>query len=140
MWKQISSEGSRLYDNCRDKKDGQALVVLLFYMIIAITLSTTAVAVLLSNSLSVTRNEEGGHALEIAEAGAENALIRLMRTTDYSGETLTVGGGNATVTVGGDSSTKIATSTGVVGDFSRTIQVTAGIDNGVLTVRSWEEL
>jgi hypothetical protein len=134
------SESNVLHTDSCNKQDGQALVVLLFYMIIAITLSTTAVAVLLSNSLSVTRNEEGVHALEIAEAGAENALIRLMRATDYSGEILTVGGGNATVTVGGDNFIKIATSTGVVGDFSRTVQVTAGVDNGVLTVLSWEEL
>jgi hypothetical protein len=122
------------------KSNGQALVVLLFYMIIAITLSTTAIAVVLSNSLSVTRNEEGAHALEIAEAGAENALIRLMRTINYTGETLTVDGGSATVTVGGDANIKIATSSGVVGSFSRTIQVTASMTNGVLSVISWQEL
>jgi hypothetical protein len=121
-------------------ESGQALVVLLFYMIIAITLSTTAVAVVLSNSVSVTRNEEGAHALEIAEAGAENALIRLMRTTNYTGETLTVGDGSATVTVGGTSTQKIATSSGVVGSFTRTVQVTASMVNGVLTVTSWQEL
>jgi hypothetical protein len=124
----------------RKTESGQALVVLLFYMIIAITLSTTAVAVVLSNSLSVTRNEEGAHALEIAEAGAENALIRLMRTTGYTGETLTVGGGSATVTVGGDATMKIATSAGIVGDFTRTIQVTASMINGVLLITSWIEL
>jgi hypothetical protein len=129
-----------IYIPHNNSQAGQALVVLLFYMIIAITLSTTAVAVVLSNSLSVTRNEEGAHALEIAEAGAENALIRLMRTTNYPGETLTVAGGNATVTVGGDNTTKIATSSGVVGDFTRTVQVTASIINGVLTVTSWQEL
>jgi biopolymer transport protein ExbD len=119
---------------------GQALVVLLFYMIVAITLSTTAVAVVLSNSLSVTRNEEGAHALELAEAGAENALIRLMRTTSYTGEVLTINGGSATVTVSGDNNAKIATSSGVVGSFSRTIQVTASMANGVLSVTSWQEL
>jgi hypothetical protein len=118
---------------------GQALVVLLFYMIIAITLSTTAVAVVLSNSLSVTKNEMNIRALEIAEAGAENALIRLLRNTGYTGEVLTVGDGNATVTVTGIN-TKIITSVGTISDSSRNIQVGVSMINGVLSITSWEEM
>jgi hypothetical protein len=118
---------------------GQALVVLLFYMIIAITLSTTAVAVILSNSLSVTRSEQNVRALEVAEAGAENALVRLIRATDYTGETLTVGDGSVTVTVSG-ADTKTITSVGTISTSSRTVQVGVAIVNGVLSVTSWSEL
>jgi len=120
-------------------RGGQALVVLLFYMIIAITLSTTAVAVMVSNSLSVTRSEQSAIAIEIAEAGAQNAVIRLLRATDYTGETLTVGGGSATVTVSGGN-TKTIISTGTIADFSRTVQVTVTLTGGVLSVTSWSEL
>lgn len=120
-------------------QSGQALVVLLFYMIIAITLATTAVAVVISNSLSVTQSEQGAHALEIAEAGAENGLIRLLRSTGYTGETLTVGEGSATVTVTGDN-TKTITSVGTVSGYSRSVQVMVSIINGVLTVTSWQEI
>jgi hypothetical protein len=118
---------------------GQALVILLFYMIIAITLSTTAVSVVLSNSMSVMREEQSIRALEIAEAGGENAFLRLVRDTGYAGETLTVGDGNATVTVTGDN-TKTILSTGVVGTFSRTIQAIVTIDNGIMTITSWTEV
>lgn len=120
-------------------KNGQALVVLLFYVIIAVTLSTTAVAVVVSNSLSVTRTEESGHALEIAEAGAENALLRLLRTPNYTGETLTVGGGNATVTITG-AADKIIVSKGSVSGFDRTIRVGVRFSDGVMTITSWEEI
>jgi hypothetical protein len=125
--------------DCNKKNKGQALVVLLFYMIIAITLSTTAVAVMVSNSLSVTRSEQNIQALEIAEAGAENALVRLLRVTGYTGETLTVGDGSVAVTVSGVN-TKTITSVGTIASFSRTIRVTATITNGVLAVTSWSEL
>jgi hypothetical protein len=118
---------------------GQALVVLLFFMIIAITLSTTAIAVVASNSLSVTRTEESTHALEIAEAGAQNALIRLIRNPNYTGETLTVNGGSATVVVTG-ASTKTILSTGVNGSFMRKIQVFASFSGGILSVTSWQEV
>lgn len=123
----------------KQSTSGQALVILLFYMIIAITLATTAVAVVVSDSLSITQSEQGAHALEVAEAGAENALIRLLRSTTYTGEILTVGSGSATVTVTGIN-TKTITSVGTIGGYSRTVQVTAALVNGVLSVTSWQEI
>jgi hypothetical protein len=120
-------------------QSGQALIVLLFFMIIAITLSTTAIAVVASNSLSVTSTEESTHALEIAEAGAQDGIIRLIRTPNFSGETLTVSGGSATVVVTG-TSTKTILSTGVNGSFTRKIQVTVLFANGILTVTGWQEV
>jgi len=117
---------------------GQALVVLLFYMIIAITLTTTAVAVIVSNSLSVTEAEEGNRALTVAEAGAENALLRLMRNTNYTGETLPMSDGSSVSTVSG-TMTKTIVSTGTIGGISRVVTVTVGINNGVLSVTSWQE-
>jgi len=120
-------------------QSGQALIVLLFFMIIAITLSTTAIAVVASNSLSVTNTEESTHALEIAEAGAQDGLIRLIRTPNFSGETLTVNGGSATVVVTG-SSMKTILSTGVNGNFTRKIQVTASFAGGILTITGWQEV
>jgi Tfp pilus assembly protein PilX len=57
------------------KQLGQALVVLLFYMVIAVTLVTTAVALTLSSSVNTMQEEEGNHALELAENGVENATV-----------------------------------------------------------------
>ena len=126
-------------DTKRKYSGGQALVVLLLYMIIAISLTTTAVAMGISNSLTTTQEEEANHALEVAESGTENAILRLLRDTQYLGETLTVAGGTATVTVSGDD-TKTITSVGTIGNFSRTLQVEVTFTDGVLTVTSWSEL
>jgi hypothetical protein len=118
---------------------GQALVVLLFFMIIAITLSTTAVAVMVSNSLSVTRSELSAQALEIAEGGAQNALLQLIRMIDYTGETISLGDGTATITVSGINP-KTIHSVGTISNISRTIQVIVTTTNGVSTITSWSEL
>ncbi len=118
---------------------GSALVVLLSYVVIGVTLITVAVALGISNALTTMQEEEGNHALEVAESGAENALLRLLRTPGYTGETLTVADGNATVIVNG-TTTKTITSTGLVGTFSRTVQVVADLDDGVLSLISWREL
>jgi len=120
-------------------RGGQALVVLLFYMIIAITLVTTAVAVVISNSSAVTKTESGIVAMDIAETGAENAIIQVLRNTNYQGETLTIGDGTAVSTVSG-TATKTITTVGSVYGSSRTVQVVASLVNGVLTVTSWQEL
>jgi Tfp pilus assembly protein PilX len=118
---------------------GQALVVLLFYMIIAITVTTTAIALAISNSISALKEEEGNHALEIAESGAENALLRLLRDNTYSGETVAIGNGSAQISIT-NGSTKTVTSVGTEGDFKRTIRVVAVITNGLLSIQSWSEM
>jgi hypothetical protein len=122
-----------------ESRGGQALVVLLFFMIIAITLSTTAVAVMVSNSLSVTRSELSARAIELAEGGAQNALVRLIRMTTYTGETMNLGDGTATITVSG-TNPKIIQSVGTIGEVSRIIQVVVTTTNGISTITSWTEL
>lgn len=74
----------------KQHQSGQALVALLFFVIIAMVISTTSVAVIVTNITSVTQTEHAHHALVIAEAGAENAIGQLLRNPSYSGETLLI--------------------------------------------------
>lgn len=114
------------------------LVALLSFMAVAITLTTAVTVVTLANSLTVSKYSLGQDALNIAEAGADNALLRLTRDPTYTGETLTVGTGTATITVSG-TSPKTITSVGQSGTFRRTIVVTATQTSNVLAVTSWVE-
>ena len=86
------------------------------------------------------REEEGGHALETAESGAENALLRLLRNPVYGGETMTTDNGFAYITVADLGSGKTITSRGVTGEYSRSVEVRVSIANGVITITSWKEL
>lgn len=119
--------------------NGQALVMLLFYVAIALTVISFSIALTISNSLGSMQEEQGNHALEIAESGAENALLRLVRDPSYGGETLTVGSGDATVTIGGQD-TKTITSTGVTNGFTRVVEAEVAISDGTITLLSWQEL
>src|SRR4029077_7648817 len=80
---------------------GQALITLLFFTVIGVTVTSAAVAMIMVNALSGTKQQQGEVAYEIAESGAENGLIRLLRDPTYIGETLPVGSGSATITVTG---------------------------------------
>ena len=121
-------------------KPGQTLVFLLVFMTIAITVTTAAVVLMIVNSQSANKFEQGLVAYDVAESGAENGLLRLLRDPAYAGETLPIGSGTATITVTGSGPYTIL-STGVSGNFLRQVQVMAGFDSqGRLAVTSWQEL
>ncbi len=118
---------------------GQALITLLFFMIVTITITSAAVMVSLVNSASTSTLDWANSAYYAAEEGAENALLRLLRNPMYTGETITVDGGTVTISVSGVSPIVIV-STAKITNSLRKIKVEANYSNNVLTVTSWKEV
>jgi Tfp pilus assembly protein PilX len=115
---------------------GQALITLLFFIIISVTIVSTSALLILMNSLNGARYQQGELAYEIAQSGMENAELRLLRDTNYTGEVFSVGSGTATITVTGNGSGTnpfIVTSTGTVGNYVRKVQATVTYTNNLLT-------
>ncbi len=124
----------------KKNQQGQALVILLVFMVVAIIMTTMAVALVSINATAASQVEQGDMALKLAESGADNALLRLMRSPAYSGtETFTLGSGQVTATVSGTNPI-IIMSEGRQGTFVRTASVSASFVNTVLTVHSWREV
>lgn len=116
------------------------MVMLLAFIVIGITITTGAVALIASNSINASKYEQGEMALSIAESGAEDKLLYLLRNPGYTGQsTLTMTNGTATVTIAGTGPVTI-TSSGQSGNFVRKIQVTAGYTNNILSITSWKEI
>ena len=122
-----------------DSNPGQALVSLLFFMVIAIMVTSAAVVILANNSLTTSKNEQGTIAFYFAESGIENALLRLMRNPNYSGETLPIGEGNAVIQVT-PGNPIVITSTGINGNSVRKIQAQVAYSNYLLNMVSWKEI
>lgn len=120
-------------------KPGQTLVFLLVFMTIAITVTAAAVVLMIVNSQSANRMELGLVAYDVAEGGAENAVLRLLREPVYTGETLTIGSGTATITVTGSGPYTIL-SKGVSGNFLRQVQVVVAFNSGIMSVTTWKDL
>ena len=118
---------------------GQALVTLLVFCATALIVTAGATAVIIINSQTTGKFAQGEETLHIAEAGADNAVLRLLRDPNYSGETLTVGNGTATITVTG-TTTKTIVSEAVNGFFRRKIQVIGSFANNIFTISSWTEI
>ena len=120
-------------------QNGQTLIILLTYMIIAIIITTASIALVINSSKGTDKVYQGANSLDIAESGAETAMIKLLRDPDYTGETLTVGNGQAVITITG-SNAKTILSRGTLNNFTRTIQVIVDTSNNTLTATSWKEI
>lgn len=119
---------------------GQALVSLLFIVLIGFTVITMAVILLYVNSQSASITEQGTYAYYIAESGAEEGLLRMLRNPSYVGtqigQPLSISSGSADIVV----SNGIITSTGKYNSAVRKVQVQTVYNSGVLTITSWREI
>lgn len=119
---------------------GQALISLLFIVLIGFTVITMAVILLYVNSQSASITEQGTYAYNIAESGAEEGLLRMLRNPSYTGtqigQPLSVSSGSADIVVNNGT----ITSTGKYNNAVRKVQVQTVYNNGVLTITSWKEI
>lgn len=120
-------------------RSGQTLVVLLVFIAMGLAVVAASVSTVINSSVGTTQYERGQSAYLLAESGAEEGILRLLRDPSFSAGALTSVDGNATITVTG-TSTKTILSTATVGTTVRTIQVVASFVNDVLTVTSWKEI
>jgi hypothetical protein len=118
---------------------GQTLVFLLVIVMVAIAITTAAVFIITMNSLSATSVSQGLATKQMAETGAEKALIQLLRDPNYKGETFSLDTGNVTASVSGTSTLTID-STAINGDYTKRVEVKATYSNNVLTPVSWKDL
>lgn len=122
---------------------GQALINLIFFAVIASTVTTAAIIMVYVNSVSGAKLQEGMIAYQIAESGAENGLLRLLRDPSYTGETLTVGNGSAVILATGSGTVAtpyFITSTGTKGNFVKKVEVQATYLNNLFSVISKKEI
>lgn len=118
---------------------GQALITLLVFVLIAITVTSAAIIVIYVNSIASSKFQEGINVYVVSESGLENGILRLLRDPSYTGETVAIGSGSATITVSGTGPWTIH-SVGRVGEFVRTVSVDASISAGTYSFSNWKEV
>jgi hypothetical protein len=118
---------------------GQTLVTLVVFVAIALAVTSAATTILLNTMEEGTKHSDGLLALNIAESGAENGLLRLVRNPNYTGETLSVGDGNAVISVVPGNPTTI-TSIGKVRNNVKKIQLGIVYNIGIINIVSWKEI
>jgi hypothetical protein len=123
----------------RTHEQGTSLLVVIVLGVVGIMVVTMGLALSITATQSNATFIENKRALLIAESAAENALLRLLRDPSYTGETLTIDGGTATIGVTGTTN-KIIDVSVTVGTTAKTLQVQTTEVNGITTVSSWNEV
>lgn len=124
----------------KQQKKGQALISLLAFIAMASVITTAAVSVAIITARSGDDFSQGNKALTVAQAGAENAILRLLRDDTYSGETINIDSDSATIAVSPGISPKTITSTSTVGNFKRVVEVVGAFSNNTFTISTWKEI
>lgn len=117
------------------KQSGQALVTLLFFVVMGIMVTAAAVILLYNNIVAASTMEQGYIVYAAAESGIENAMLRLLRDKTYIGENLTISDATVTISVNGT----VITAKAVANNVMRTIQAQT-VYNNKLSVSSWKEI
>ncbi len=130
------------YKNIKTES-GQALVMLLFFIMIGITITTAAIFIIAGNSLSATNVNEGEIARAMAETGAEKALLSVLRGNyikeGTTQENIPLTGGEANITITSTNGTATIDSVGTAGNYIKKVRVTVTKD-GMMEVTSWKEV
>lgn len=123
----------------KNKERGQALVTLLYIIMIGTAITSAVVIIMLVNIMGGGTMQQGELAYYAAESGIENALLNLLRNPSYSGETINLGSGSVTTEVTSQNPLTIV-ATGKYYNTARKIQVQTVYNNNVLSISSWKEI
>lgn len=124
-------------------ENGNALITLLFFIVIAVTVISSTALVLSANMLSTHSVEQGTEAYYAAESGAENGMLDVLRNpliTITVAQHMSVGNGHADITISDNGTKKQITSTGTSGTSVRKIQVELKNESTGFKITSWKEI
>ena len=118
---------------------GQSLVLLLIFVLMAMTFAITAILTTIVNSGSVTTMQRGIEVRELADSGVENALLELIRDPSYAGEDYLLDGVDISTSIT-EGLQKTITVEATESDITRTVEVLIDYTDNVLSVVSWKEI
>lgn len=122
------------------KQQGQALIMLLFFIMIGVIVTTAAIFMIAANSLAAGGVERGVVARELADSGAENALLQILRGNYAHEDITTLPDGDVSVDITiTDGLPSLISSTATASGYTKKVEVGVSYVDNVLTVGSWKE-
>lgn len=119
---------------------GQILSSVLVFMAFGLSVIALSAALTIINIQNTSKYIESANTLNYAEAGAEEAIIRLIRDSNYNGGSFTLGTASISVSVTGAAPNKTVVSTATCNGFVSKIQLTLTVSNGKISLVSWKQI
>lgn len=112
---------------------GSALVTLLVFSTIALVIVTTGVLITINSTADNVGYYTQSQMYAMLEGGAENAIMQIIRNHNYTGESLSIGGGTVTISVTG-TSTKTIQVVATENNHIRRIELTGDLVNNTFNI------
>lgn len=126
---------------------GQALLMLLVFSAIAMTIIGATVAISILNARASSMVATSEIAFRAAQSGINEAVLRLLRDPNFTTDSpsspiaMPVGSGTVIISVTGPITSKTITAVGSYYSHKRTIQATGGYDvQNRFTLSNWTEI
>lgn len=124
------------------KQNGQALIIVIFAIALAITIFSSAIISVINLNKNARLAEDGFSTLRQAEAGAEYALLKLVRNPNACSNLESFSLDSATITINfsqsGTNCTILVTSQ--IDTIIKKVQVQAIISGNLVSYTSWKEM
>ena len=125
--------------NIQKNNQGQTLITLLVFTVVAMAIITTAVSIIINISKSASIVESHTIMSGAAESALENAILRVLRDPTYAGESILIGETLVEITVNGTDPIEIRADA-TYGEYTQAVQAEVSYVNNRLTATSWDNL
>lgn len=119
--------------------NGFSLIAVLVVCMFSIFVITTAVALILSASQSVTDKVVSESAVSLAESAAEDAILKLLRNPQYAGGGFTLEDGQAVVSITNQPDSPVVAVVATRAGVRRKLTIHLQRVDGSLEIQSWKE-
>lgn len=119
---------------------GQILTSVIVFMAFGLSVIALSAVLTIINIQNTAKTTQSVQALNYAEAGAEEAVLRLLRDPNYPGGTLTIDAVSVSINLTGDAVNKTIVSIASYNGFTKKIQATVSLANNRLTLVSWKQV
>lgn len=123
-------------------KKGQALLTFVVLISIAMMIISFVITMVSANSIAATVGQQSMLLRQAAENGIENALLRLLRDPNYSGETISasINTYETEIIVTGNDTDKTIVSTAVFQNYQQKIKAKINYTDNIMTVIYWQDI
>ena len=124
-----------------EKDSGQILTSVLVFMAFGLSVIALSVALTVINMQNTAKYSQSEQATNYAEAGVEEAILRLIRDSTYSGGNLLLAtDASITIQVTANGDDRAITSTAIYNGFTKKVLAQVSLANSTATLVSWKQI
>lgn len=121
------------------QQSGQAMIAVVGLLSVGLLMASTNIMIGIIQHDQALAFQQSDQGRCLAEAGVEEAIIRLLRNPDYQGGQLVLSDKNVNIEVSGDNPKTIVSTVDYFGKVKST-KVEVSLTSGSLEVLSWEDI